>query len=385
MVENKYFIEYLDRFGAMTFEQMPFGEVDNLILSQLAYLDYAGVIGDRGMFLCDVAIKYYSIHDDEYISKLVGISQKAADLLMQCAKTNRFGYVTMSDYINFVDPDLDEQLGAVTFVLNKNDIAVAFRGTDVTITGIKESATMSYKFPVPGQIGALEYLQFIASNYKGSIILCGHSKGGNLAMYAGVCCSNAIKERITAIYQDDAPGFNEAFYDSKEYRAVEGITVLFTPQSSVVGRLLYHAEKPIIIESTNTGIKQHQVSSWVIEDDHLKRAKKYDLYSQFVDSYIDELLVYVGREDLALFFDTIDYVATKMGVDDFYDVKNMDLKKIFSLVDSVTILDDEQKGRFKMILKKVSMDFSRKYFSDKAKSYTALFKGYFAKPSAIEE
>lgn len=78
-----------------------------------------------------------------------------------------------------------------------DNVTVAFRGTDVTITGIKESAMLSYMFPVPAQIEALHYFQESAMVFEGNVYACGHSKGGNLAVFAAVNCSNSLKNRLS--------------------------------------------------------------------------------------------------------------------------------------------------------------------------------------------
>ena len=48
-----------------------------------------------------------------------------------------------------------------------------------------------------------------------------------------------------------------------------------------------------------------------------------------------------------------------MGIVDFYDTKEIDIKKALGLIDSVTTLDDEQKSKFKQILKKVIADLPK--------------------------
>ena len=124
-----------------------------------------------------------------------------------------------SDLINDA---IDKQFAAVNFVLDQQEnIVVAFRGTDVTVTGVKESAMLSYMFPVPAQIQALHYFQETAMTYKGDVRICGHSKGGNLAVFAGVSCSNSLKKRIVGVYQNDAPGFPKHFYDRYDYQQIK--------------------------------------------------------------------------------------------------------------------------------------------------------------------
>lgn len=366
----KQLIKYINEYGKYDFSEKPFNDIDNLIFSQIVYTDFDGIIDmQNSMFLCDAAIKFYSLNDEKDIDNLIGISEKSAKLLYECSKTRRFAYVTLSHYINNVNDEIDKQFAAINFALNKESLVVAFRGTDVTVTGVKESAMLSYMFPVPAQIQALYYFQESAMMHKGEIRILGHSKGGNLAVFAGVNCSNSLKKRIVQIYENDAPGFPKWFFDRYDYLQIKDRIRLITPQTSIVGRMLYHDEKPIIIESSNSGLKQHQVSSWVIEGSELKSVEKYDYMSDFISDYINTLIDYIGDDDLQLFFDTIEYVAENIGIDDFYDIKTVDIKRIFRLIDSLSILDSEQKERFKIILKKASADFAKEYFNIRKNEY----------------
>lgn len=96
-------------------------------------------------------------------------------------------------------------------MLDDGSDVVAFRGTDVTVTGVKESAMLSYMFPVPAQIEALYYFQETSMLHSGDIILCGHSKGGNLAVFAAVNCSNSLKSGLQPCMKMMHPAFLNIF------------------------------------------------------------------------------------------------------------------------------------------------------------------------------
>lgn len=391
----RYIFEYLEKYGMFDFSQKPFNEIDNIIFSQLAYTDFGGIVEDKKILLYDAAIKFYSLYSDEQIGNLIGISEKSARLLSQCAKTRRFGWVQLGGYVNSVDDDIDKQFSAICFYLNSDDIVIAFRGTDVTVTGTKESAMLSYMFPVPAQIEALHYFQETAMLSKGEIRICGHSKGGNLAVFAGVNCSNSLKKRIVGIYEDDAPGFPKYFFERYDYKQIKDKINFYAPQSSIIGRMLYHDVKPKIVLSENSGLKQHQVYSWIIEDDHFITQAEFDGLSNFVGEYVNTLIDYVGEDDLEVFLDMIEAVLTKMGIQDFYDLKAFDIKKALIHIDSLSNLDKSQKERFKYILRKVSTDFAKEFISSKAKDYTKKAKTYtqraksylekFKQPEKMEE
>lgn len=379
MNEQQDLINYIEKYGTLNFSEKPFNEIDGLIFSQLAYIDFEGIVTKEKAFLSDVAIKYFSIHSDKEIEGLIGISEKASTLLMECAKTKRFGWCELCFYLNHINDEIDKQFCGINFVLDDNSVVIAFRGTDVTITGIKESAMLSYMFPIPAQIEALHYFQETAMMNNGKIYTVGHSKGGNLAVFAGVNCSNSLKKRLCGIYEYDAPGFPTWFFDRYDYKEIKDKVYLYTPQGSVVGRMLSHDVEPIIVKSTNTGLKQHQVSSWKIENDHFEYENKYNHYSNFMAEYINDLIEYIGDDDLEMFFDTLALIMANMGIDDFYDMKAIEFQRITGLVDSITTLDENQKERFKTIIKKVSGDFAIEYFGSKAKAYNDKAKSYIEK------
>jgi hypothetical protein len=371
MEDMQGLLEYISDYGNFSFDEKPFNAIDGLIFSQLVYTDFDGIIqNDNKVFLCDAAMKFFAKHTDEEIENLIGISVKSAKLLMSCAKTRRFGWVQLCYYVNNVNDEIDKQFAGINFLLDDDNVLIAFRGTDVTVTGVKESAMLSYMFPVPAQIEALYYFQETAMLSKGNIYVCGHSKGGNLAVFAAVNCSNSLKKRIVGVYEYDAPGFPKWFFERYDYKQIEDKIHLYTPQTSIIGRMLHHNVKPIIFESINSGLKQHQVSSWVIDGDDFITFDKYDYTSDFAAEYFNKLIDYVGYDDLELFFDTLEYVLLKMGVDDFYDMKSIDIKKAIGLIDSVATLDDEHKERFKGILKKIISDFTKEFVSTKAKDYS---------------
>ena len=271
----KNIVNYIKEYGSFTFTQKPFNEVDNAVFSQLIYTDFAGISdGVLKPTLKEAAEEFYTVYSLENIENLINSSARSARLLKLCADTKRYGDTVICRYVNNINDAIDKQFAAANFMLNDGSLLVAFRGTDVTVTGVKESAMLSYMFPVPAQIEALYYFQETAMLCSGDIRICGHSKGGNLAVFAAVNCSNSLKKRIVAVYEDDAPGFPKWFFDRYDYRQIKDKIHLFTPQSSIIGRMLYHDEKPHIIKSSNNGLKQHQVSSWIVDDDSFETVER---------------------------------------------------------------------------------------------------------------
>jgi hypothetical protein len=377
---------YIEQFGDYSFTDMDVNEVDALIFSQLAYTGFEEIVDFNGeLTLAEAAEKFFELNDEETVNSLISISQKSALLLGECAKTKRFGNVIICHYINSISAQIDKQFCAVQFMLDNGDELVAFRGTDVTVTGLKESAMLSYMFPVPAQIEALYYFQETAMTHTGNIILCGHSKGGNLAVFAAVSCSNSLKKRIKAVYEYDSPGFPKHFFERYDYKEISDRLFYYTPQSSIIGRMLYHDAKPNIVHSDEIGIKQHTVSSWEVDGSTLVRYGDYDSVSDIANEYFENVLDYVSEDDLELFFDTLEYVAENLGVASFYDIKDIDLKSAMKIMDTIKTLDEDKRETFKFVMKKFTKDFAKLYFFSKKQEYMEKWESFRGKGSDEEE
>ncbi|MBQ7739687.1 MAG: DUF2974 domain-containing protein [Eubacterium sp.] len=370
-----YITDYIEKYGKFSFKEKPFNDVDAVIFTQLIYNGFDGIVDkEKPAFLYDVSDKFFNKYSDEDIDKILAISRRASVILKACAKTKRFGYCSVYNYVNNIDDAIDKQICACAFILDDDSLMIAFRGTDATVAGLKESCRMSYMFPIPAQIEALHYFQETAMLHNGGVRACGHSKGGNLAMFAAVNCSNSLKKKIVGIYASDAPGFPEWFFDRYDYKQIEDRLHLYTPQSSVVGRLLYSKKEPMIIMSEGVGTKQHNVSNWIIHDDRFVEADGYDKSSDERCEYFRTFVNYVTDDDLEAFYDTMEYIANSVGVDDFYGLKEVGIKKMWGMIDSYGVLDTAQKERFKLVFKKLFMDFAKEYVSEKAKGFLKVFK-----------
>ena len=151
----------------------------------------------------------------------------------------------------------------MTYRLPSGMLVVAFRGTDDSLVGWKEDFNMAFQYPVPAQVTAADYLARVAALWKDApIVLTGHSKGGNLAVYAAMNASDEVKDRVERIYSLDGPGFPEAVVNSFEYSSVSDRIVKIVPDSSVVGMVLETPERCMVVKSDVEGIMQHFAFSW---------------------------------------------------------------------------------------------------------------------------
>ena len=189
--------------------------------------------------------------------------QVTHDFYHAIAANPRFSDIEMGAFLEQFDDGEQTQFAAVTYRLPSGTLVVAFRGTDDSLVGWKEDFNMAFQYPVPAQVTAADYLARVAALWQNvPIVLTGHSKGGNLAVYAAMNAEDDVKDRIERIYSLDGPGFPEAVVNSFEYASVSDRIVKIVPDSSVVGMVLETPERCMVVKSDVEGIMQHFAFSW---------------------------------------------------------------------------------------------------------------------------
>ena len=282
-------IEYAVSNANKDFQCLPFSKIDGLIFAQLSYMHFDDIVPgiksrNRGVLLSEIA----EHPDYESIFPLPRTAEKNKMLLNALAYSKRYGKVRVNYYQNILDDENDIQFSAVTFITDPQHAYIAFRGTDATITGWKENCNMLFTSPVGSQTLSVPYVEKVASKFKGEITLIGHSKGGNLAIYSGVMCSEDIKERITEILCFDNPGFTDEFINSKKYLESEHKIVKFVPEESMIGMILSNRGSYKVIKSHGIGFFQHDPFMWQIEDNDFVSGNRVVTRAQIIDDTFND-------------------------------------------------------------------------------------------------
>ena len=198
-------IDYIKWRGDLTFSQDPFNEIDNLILSQLVYVELNNIVSDNAahaISLLDASKNFFKQNNEQDLLDHVSMTKNAIFVLKEMAKSNRFKNAKLSRYVNDISEQEQSQFSAITIQLDDNSIYIAFSGTDATLVGWHEDFNMLYLKQTPGQEKALAYLNAF-TDLTIPLRLGGHSKGGNFAIYAGMYCEKSLRDRIIAIYNND--------------------------------------------------------------------------------------------------------------------------------------------------------------------------------------
>lgn len=279
---------YIRWRGDLTFAERPFCEVDNLVFCELVYFDFAGILpraGSGERMTLRQAVEQFRRQGRDNTAGF-GLS---ASFLDQLARSSRYGGIGLSDFKEVLDEEEKCEFAAMTIHFSPRAAFLAYRGTGDTLTGWEEDFRMSFQ-SVPAQQQAADYLRQAARATDGRLYLGGHSKGGNLAVYAAMMCQ-AEQERIVAVYSNDGPGFCPQLLDPERYRRIEHRIIRIVPEFCVVGRLFETNAPDRIVASSESGLLQHSGGSWQIEGDHFctrpalsPRCRRID---QIVDTWIE--------------------------------------------------------------------------------------------------
>lgn len=303
--------DYLDWRGDLTFEEAEFNEVDSLILAWLSYAALDGIVPAEcsetdTITLEEAASQFLKTHDVEKILKeTVSFTKTSVLLLQKLAETNRFCSLRLTGFVNKIDYKHETQFCAMTVLLQKNRFAVVFRGTDEHLISWKEDFNMSFLPVVPAQNMALSYLEEVATRISGRVYVCGHSKGGNLAVYAGVRASYRTRRKILEIYNHDGPGFYDLKGLGDAFDEMLPKIHSYVPETAVVGMLLEHVGEQVVVKSSGKGLFQHDAMSWEVLGPHFVTVEKVSDTSRTLNTILKNWLNEISMEERENFVDTL--------------------------------------------------------------------------------
>lgn len=340
--------DYIKWRGDLSFKSSPMNEIDGAIFSMASYVEY-------DMALCDgeldtpvdykyVIESYFSMDDKREIKiGLIFPTNKAIRMLEEILPTERFSDIKISDYVNNISEKECYQFSATAFHLDDGSIVIAYRGTDDTIIGWKEDFNISFMREIPSQKMAVEYLHKIARRYPDSkIYICGHSKGGNLAVYAAVMCDENIKDRIVRIFSYDGPGQSGEIVMSDKYDKMASRIDSFVPQSSMIG-IMFNGGKFKVVNSTYKGAYQHDLYSWTL--DGPKYQKLTGLSPRGIknqngfNGMMGKMSDFEKQKFVDIFFDSINNTGAKT----LSEISASKLKNLAIMIKSLGGISKEQK------------------------------------------
>lgn len=349
-------LDYLDWRGDLTLKQDPFNEVDNLLLSELVFVNFGGIVpppgGGNSVTLADAAQEFFQgMSAGEKIDMGVLVPDVIPEMFYKMSLTPRFRDMKLNGFVDWLDQEKGEQFAALTIETGDGAVYISFRGTDDTLAGWKEDFALACMPEVPAQKKAVEYLMTMSRQYpRKKIRLGGHSKGGNLAVYAGVFCTAAIQRKLVDIWSNDGPGFHDDILDLPQHRRVEDRIHSIVPKSSVVGMLLEHEERYTVVDSDQLGLMQHDGFSWQLMGNRFITLREMTPQALESKNELRQWVRNLSREQRETFVDALFAVLSASGARTLTDLKDESFKSVAAMVKAMKGLDKEtREGLLKFI------------------------------------
>ena len=330
--------DYLTDVQYDSFYDLPLNELDILALTELTYLSFDNLLDESDNRLLDVATRVP--RDSNMLT-----NKERLQLLDQLSTHKRFKNSKLSNFVNDIDVELQKQFAAMTYRLNLDTYLIVFRGTDDSIIGWKEDFHMTYMNEIPAQKHALTYLEdFFKQHPKRKVIIAGHSKGGNLAVFAASQIQPELQEKISAIYTYDAPGLQAHLTETTGYQDIIPKIHRYVPQGSVIGMMLEVPDTPIVVRSLALGgIAQHNTFSWLTEGQHFVQLEAISTESLQIKDTLKEWVDSVPDEELELYFNLFFGTILESGISSINELSSKNaIEHVRQLVSQAQTLEPEQ-------------------------------------------
>lgn len=343
--------DYVRWRGDLTLAERPWNVVDALVLTALSNVDLTGVVpapGAPGVTVAAAADRLdVIVENSRTVRRMVFVPP---DLVADLGASARFRDAVLSDYVDLTDVGSGVQFSAVTVRLPNGTAFVSFRGTDTSIVGWREDFAMSFEV-MPSQPLATAYLRDRIRESTGPVVVGGHSKGGNLAVYAAVTQAEADQRRISAVYDCDGPGMSPEVADDDALRAISGRVTKIVPGFTVIGRLFDHAPPAHVVASTARGMLQHDIMTWQVEGTGLVELDQVAPESEVLSRAIDDLLEESSLADRRSFTDAFFSALAAGGATLMVDVPRSGFGSIESVLFSLIRSRDKTRNTVRLGLR----------------------------------
>lgn len=356
----KNMIDYVNQFQD-TFAERDFNDVDSLVLCQLSYLKMKGLLPgleSRRKFVPFGEIIRKECEEQVFAdTRYRAGNQKLAEAVF---KSRRFAKLKLNYYVDILDKEMEIQFSAVTYRLGKDAAGktiyyIAYRGTDENLVGWKEDFTLAFCEPVVGQLYAARYLQKAAGHISGPFYMGGHSKGGNLAVFAAMSSSMALQERILRAYCHDGPGFKPQVMERYEYGRIEDKIKKILPESSLVGMLLERGSSYHVVKSSTRGLWQHNPYTWAVDlkSGEFRRAEDLKNVARLRDQAVTNWILGLDDEQVRRFSDVLFQVLAASKTDNLIDFTADWKKSLGGILQEIKEMDEETKGEVEEIIREL--------------------------------
>ena len=360
-------IDYINWRGDITFKERPFNDVDNILLSELAYVELSECIDfDEKLTMKEVSERYFG-----YMKLRNRTNQVESVVLKAMAESERFKDSIVYNVI--LKRDNDTQFAAICVALPDKSIYIAFRGTDDAIAGWKEDFALSFK-ETNAQAYAVSYLSKSIRRKRTVYRVGGHSKGGNLALYATLKLPEEKQNVIRNIYVNDSPGICPEMLDLEKYNNIKNKIIKIVPEFCIVGRMFEIDAKEKVVISDANGLFQHNPFGWQVMGDSFVETDKVSddckIYNDIFDKWIESATMEERESFTNSFFAALEATGAK----NISQIGENGIKGFVAMISSMTNIDEYSKSVFIKLISTATNQF-REIDVENIKAITIPAKG----------
>lgn len=355
-------LDYLDWFGNISFEQVSFNEVDALVFAQMSYLDLKDIVpplkSSNSLTVEQTAEAFFAHNNKESLYTQNGIINPLTPLVLQKMSVGkRYKDARLFGLQNTLDTNANEQFFALACTISTQETILCVRGTDETIAGWHEDCMMCFD-EVPAQHDALTYLEQIAQDTTGILMLTGHSKGGNLALYAAGHAHPKTQERIHTVWNMDGPGFSPELESFAKIQPVAHKVKTFVPEFAFVSGIMKQVSEVQIIKSSATGLFCHDALSWEVLGTSFVKAQEIDSNALALTNKLNALISKRTLAERKNSITSLFQIFNELGITTLEDLKNpktLDPRKIPTVLKTLNQGDRQDLVNFALLLAQSSL------------------------------
>lgn len=326
--------DYLIWRSDIEFDKSEPNEIDALIFSELSYVPFEKIVPElefnESITLKEASKRFFEIYGEKFSLGVI-LPSDILVLLKKAAESKRFSDVSLWGYKSDTCISIEKQFSAICFSIGKLTY-VTYRGTDDTIIGWKEDLNMSLFTPVPSQKEGADYLEAVSKKTRDKLIVTGHSKGGNIAVYSALNSSEKILKRIEVVYNFDGPGFMEEYIEPYKDSEIAKKIISVLPSKSVVGRIFDSVGECKIIKSASKGIQQHDAFTWQILGKSFVEVQCFEKPSDNFHELLKAWVYKMPMKQRHQFVDSFYKMAISTDASTLTDINSQKLKFIIALL-----------------------------------------------------
>lgn len=316
--------DYLDYYKNCSFEEVGFNQMDAMLFACLVYLPIKSFSENKSYK--DFVSYAYTFYKDDYS----GVMKPSSFALLNKIKTSkRYENIIISNFKNVRNNDT--QFGAMSVRFNDN-LLIAFKGSDSSLISWIENLRLNYQYPTYTQSKGIKYAKDNILDSDKKVYLVGHSKGGNLAMCAGMEIPSGLRDKVKVIYNFDGPGFLKKEYD-KKFNLIKEKVVNIVPTGSVVGMCLYN-DNFKSVKSKDLAFGEHYPVGWGVFGEFFVKTSLSRVSKQIHEMTTTNLDA-VDKKQLG---ETIEELCKGLGVD--YDSDfHLSISEIWEIIRNMKGID----------------------------------------------